>query len=74
MSKSKKTPINLSKNVCAKPTIRVLKIDENSQKCGNDICTGINSIKFVKPGYNIKYTDCPVGDELHSEFMKGYLF
>jgi hypothetical protein len=74
LKKSKKTPIKLSTKVCANPTIRVLKIDEKAQKCGDDICTGITKINIVKPGHNIKYTDCPVGDELQSEFMKGFLF
>lgn len=69
MKKSKKTEITLERIVCANPTIRVLKIDEKSQKCGNDICTGIKSIEMVKAGNILKYADCPAGDELKKEFM-----
>lgn len=62
MKKEKKTPITLTRTVCANPTIRVLKIDEKAQKCGDDICTGINAIKIIKAGNVILAKNCPVGD------------
>jgi hypothetical protein len=54
LKKSKKTKIILEKIVCANPTIKVLTIDEKSQKCGKDICTGIKKIEIIKAGNLLK--------------------
>lgn len=44
IKRKKKTHVVLTSQICAKPTIRVMSIDKDSQKCGADICTGIKAI------------------------------
>jgi len=59
IKKTKKTTIAFETRVCTKPTIRVIKIDEEKQKCGQDICTGIKSIILTLAGSSVTYTECP---------------
>lgn len=59
---------------CSKVTIRVLLIDEQRQKCGRNICTGISKIEFFTGMVEAKQADCPPDDVKDEDMDSSMLF